>query len=201
MAHVPTVELPTRHAFRDLPNGVDESCPLDFHSPYGCSKGAADQYVRDYSRIYGLPTIVFRQSCIYGPRQMGVEDQGWVAWFLIALIMGRPITIFGDGKQLRDLLYVDDLLRAFDLAIDQMRPPGGRFIISGAAQPTRSQYGGSSSRLPRRCSAIRYPIRPLCPCGQGTSLSSCPTRRRRRATSVGPQPSRSSRGSGDLPRG
>jgi CDP-paratose 2-epimerase len=131
MAHVPTVELPTRHAFRDLPNGVDESCPLDFHSPYGCSKGAADQYVRDYSRIYGLPTIVFRQSCIYGPRQMGVEDQGWVAWFVIALMMGRPITIFGDGKQLRDLLYVDDLLRAFDLVIDQIETTRGQIYNIG----------------------------------------------------------------------
>jgi CDP-paratose 2-epimerase len=126
MADVPTVELPTRHTYPDLPDGVDESRPLDFHSPYGCSKGAADQYVRDYARIYGLPTIVFRQSCIYGPRQMGVEDQGWVAWFVIALIMGRPITIFGDGKQLRDLLYVDDLLRAFDLAIDRIEITRGQ---------------------------------------------------------------------------
>jgi CDP-paratose 2-epimerase len=131
MADVPTVELPTRHTYRDLPNGVDESRPLDFHSPYGCSKGAADQYVRDYARIYGLPTIVFRQSCIYGPRQMGVEDQGWVAWFVIALIMGRPITIFGDGKQLRDLLYVDDLLRAFDLSIDQIETTRGQIYNIG----------------------------------------------------------------------
>jgi CDP-paratose 2-epimerase len=131
MANVPTVELPTRHAYRDLPNGVDESCPLDFHSPYGCSKGAADQYVRDYARIYGLPTIVFRQSCIYGPRQMGVEDQGWVAWFVIALIMGRPITIFGDGKQTRDLLYVDDLLRAFDLSIDRIETTRGQIYNMG----------------------------------------------------------------------
>ncbi|MER3484927.1 MAG: CDP-paratose 2-epimerase, partial [Chloroflexota bacterium] len=90
MEREPVIELPTRYAFRDLPDGVDEEQPLDFHSPYGCSKGAADQYVRDYARIYGVPTVVFRQSCIYGPRQMGVEAQGWVAWFIIALLTGQP---------------------------------------------------------------------------------------------------------------
>lgn len=117
---VPTVELETRYAFESLPQGISEEAPLDFHSPYGCSKGAADQYFRDYARIFGIPTTVFRQSCIYGPRQMGVEDQGWVAWFIIALVTGKPITIYGDGKQVRDLLYIDDLLNAFDAAF--MRP-------------------------------------------------------------------------------
>jgi CDP-paratose 2-epimerase len=117
---VPTIELENRYAFESLPFGVSEEAPLDFHSPYGCSKGAADQYFRDYYRIYGLPTTVFRQSCIYGPRQMGVEDQGWVAWFVIALVTGKPLTIYGDGKQVRDLLYIDDLLNAFDAAY--MRP-------------------------------------------------------------------------------
>jgi CDP-paratose 2-epimerase len=117
---IPTVELDSRYAFASLPLGVDEHVPLDFHSPYGCSKGAAAQYFRDYARIYGIPTTVFRQSCIYGPRQMGVEDQGWVAWFVIALVTGKPITIYGDGKQVRDLLYIDDLLNAFDAAL--MRP-------------------------------------------------------------------------------
>lgn len=99
-----------RYAFQTLPYGVPETVPLDFHSPYGCSKGAADQYVLDYRRIYGLKTIVFRQSCIYGPGQMGVEDQGWVAWFGICSVLGRPITIYGDGKQVRDVLYIDDLV-------------------------------------------------------------------------------------------
>ena len=89
---------------------------LDFHSPYGCSKGSADQYVIDYHRIYGLRTIVFRQSCIYGYRQFGAEDQGWVAWFMIASQLGRPITIYGDGKQVRDILFIDDLLDAYDAA-------------------------------------------------------------------------------------
>jgi CDP-paratose 2-epimerase len=120
LGDVPTVELETRYAFESLPLGISEEAPLDFHSPYGCSKGAADQYFRDYFRMYGLPTTVFRQSCIYGPRQMGVEDQGWVAWFVIALVTGKPITIYGDGKQVRDLLYIDDLLNVFDAAY--MRP-------------------------------------------------------------------------------
>ncbi len=106
-------EQATRYVLPDYPDGVSEARPLDFHSPYGCSKGAADQYVRDYARIYGLRTVVFRQTCIYGQRQMGVEDQGWVAWFVIAAVTGRPITIYGNGKQVRDLLHVDDLVRAF----------------------------------------------------------------------------------------
>lgn len=99
-----------QYAFQDFPFGAPETVPLDFHSPYGCSKGAADQYVLDYRRIYGLKTIVFRQSCIYGPGQMGVEDQGWVAWLGICSVLGRPITIYGDGKQVRDVLYIDDLV-------------------------------------------------------------------------------------------
>ena len=103
----------SRYAYVDLPNGADEGRVLDFHSPYGCSKGAADQYVRDYARIYGLKTVVFRQSCIYGLRQFGVEDQGWVAWFSIRAMLGAPVTIYGDGKQVRDMLFIDDLVDAF----------------------------------------------------------------------------------------
>jgi CDP-paratose 2-epimerase len=147
MEDVATMERPTRHAYRDLPDGVDERQPLDFHSPYGCSKGAGDQYVRDYARIYGLPTIVFRQSCIYGPRQMGVEDQGWLAWFLIALITGRPITIYGDGKQVRDLLYIDDLLDAYDRAIARIETSRGEVYNIG---------GG-----PRNAVSIWQELRPL----------------------------------------
>lgn len=94
--------------------GVDETQPLDFHSPYGCSKGTADQYVRDYARIYGLPTVVFRMSCIAGPRQFGNEDQGWVAHFLYSALEGKPLNIYGDGLQVRDVLCVEDLLSAFD---------------------------------------------------------------------------------------
>ncbi len=131
MEREPVVELQTRYAYRDLPDGVGEEQPLDFHSPYGCSKGAADQYVRDYSRIYGLPTVVFRQSCIYGPRQMGVEDQGWVAWFIIALVTGKPITIYGNGKQVRDLLYIDDLLDAFELCVERIEATRGQIYNIG----------------------------------------------------------------------
>jgi CDP-paratose 2-epimerase len=96
--------------------GVDESEPLDFHSPYGCSKGAADQYVRDYARIYNLPTVVFRMSCIAGPRQFGNEDQGWVAHFLYSMMLGKPIIIYGDGYQVRDVLHVYDLIDAMQAA-------------------------------------------------------------------------------------
>ena len=100
--------------------GVTESAPLDFHSPYGCSKGAADQYVRDYARIYDLPTVVFRMSCIAGPRQFGNEDQGWVAHFLYSVLAGKPITIYGDGHQVRDILHVHDLVDAMLAARDAL---------------------------------------------------------------------------------
>lgn len=106
-----------RYEYTDRPQGISESEPLDFLSPYGCSKGAADQYVLDFARIYQIPATSFRQSCIYGPRQFGVEDQGWVAWFIIASVLGRDITIYGDGKQVRDVLHVDDLVHAYEAAI------------------------------------------------------------------------------------
>ena len=119
LPHREAVEARTRYRFADPEldhHGIAEVEPLDFHSPYGCSKGAADQYVHDYARIYGLRTVVFRMSCIYGPRQFGTEDQGWVAHFMLALAAGRPLTIYGNGKQVRDLLFIDDLVRAFRLA-------------------------------------------------------------------------------------
>jgi CDP-paratose 2-epimerase len=116
-------------------HGVTEDQPLDFHSPYGCSKGAADQYVRDYSRIYGLQTVVFRQSCVYGPRQFGVEDQGWLAHFAIQAINGKPITIFGDGNQVRDLLYIDDLIDAYLKAYKNIDKVSGQiFNIGGGVE-------------------------------------------------------------------
>jgi CDP-paratose 2-epimerase len=121
--------------------GADETRPLDFHSPYGCSKGAADQYVRDYHRIYGLKTVVFRQSCIYGPRQMGVEDQGWVAWFVIASVLGKPLSIYGDGKQVRDLLYIDDLVNAYGLAVENIETTAGQiYNMGGGAENTISVW-------------------------------------------------------------
>ena len=106
-----------RYAYINRPFGIGESEPLDFLSPYGCSKGAADQYALDFARIYQIPATSFRQSCIYGPRQFGVEDQGWVAWFAIASLLGRDITIYGDGRQVRDVLHVEDLVRAYEAAI------------------------------------------------------------------------------------
>ena len=135
------IEEETRYVYEDLPHGVPETQPLDFHSPYGCSKGAGDQYVRDYARIYGLPTVVFRQSCIYGPRQMGVEDQGWVAWFVIAAVTGRPITVYGNGKQVRDVLFVDDLLDAYDAAIACINVAAGQvYNVGGGPAHTMSVW-------------------------------------------------------------
>lgn len=133
------IEGKTRYEFRELKQGISEERSLDFHSPYGCSKGCADQYVRDYARIYGLKTIVFRQSCIYGPHQFGVEDQGWVAWFIIALVKNKKITIYGNGKQVRDLLYIDDLIEAYDLAIENIAKTKGQiYNIGGGAENTIS---------------------------------------------------------------
>lgn len=119
-------EHPTRYEYADLPDGTPETYPLDFHSPYGCSKGASDQYVLDYSRCFGLRGVVFRQSCIYGYHQFGIEDQGWVAWFVISAMLGRPITIFGDGKQVRDVLFIDDLVDAYWRAMARIDVTGGK---------------------------------------------------------------------------
>jgi CDP-paratose 2-epimerase len=131
MEDVGIVQEGDRYRYDDLPHGVAEDRPLDCHSPYGCSKGAGDQYVRDYARIYGLRTVVFRQSCIYGPRQFGVEDQGWIAWFAICAVLGRTINIYGDGLQVRDVLWVDDLLDAYQAVMDQADRMTGRVYNIG----------------------------------------------------------------------
>jgi len=142
MEHLDVVEDGNRYRYQSLPHGVGEDQPLDFHSPYGCSKGAADQYVRDYARIYGLRTVVFRQSCIYGPHQFGIEDQGWVAWFALGSLLGRPITIYGDGKQMRDVLYVSDLIEVFDAAIQRIYHIAGRvYNVGGGPANTLSLLG------------------------------------------------------------
>ncbi len=139
MEDVRTVEKATRYEYAEYPQGVPETLGLDFHSPYGCSKGTGDQYVRDYSRIYNIPTVVLRQSCIYGPRQFGVEDQGWVAWFIIAAVTGRPITIYGDGKQVRDILFVEDLINAYDAAAERIDTVAGSvYNVGGGAANTIS---------------------------------------------------------------
>ncbi len=128
-----------RYEYAELPHGVSESQPLDFHSPYGCSKGAADQYVRDYARIFGLKSVVFRMSCLYGPHQFGNEDQGWVAHFALSARRREPVTIFGDGKQVRDVLYVSDAVRAYLLAIERIETVAGEvFNLGGGPQHTLS---------------------------------------------------------------
>ncbi len=160
MEQVPIVEERARYRYADLDHGIPETQPLDFHSPYGCSKGAADQYVRDYARIYGLKTVVFRQSCCYGPRQFGVEDQGWVAHFAIAAVLNRPITIYGDGKQVRDLLFVEDLVAAYRAALARIdRAAGNIYNIGGGPSNTLaiwSEFGPLLERLVKRPLAVRY---------------------------------------------
>lgn len=139
MEDIEVVEGEERYSYKSLPHGINESQTLDFHSPYGCSKGSADQYVRDYSRIYDLQTVVMRQSCIYGPRQFGIEDQGWVAWFTIASMFGHDITIYGNGKQVRDVLYVDDLFEAWDIATKKIKNTSGKiYNVGGGSKRTLS---------------------------------------------------------------
>jgi CDP-paratose 2-epimerase len=122
-----------------LHHGISEERPLDFHSPYGCSKGGADQYVLDYARTFGLETVVFRMSCIYGPRQFGTEDQGWVAHFLLRALAGETISLYGDGRQVRDVLFVDDLVEAF-LGAERRLPEiaGQAFNVGGGPDNTLS---------------------------------------------------------------
>jgi CDP-paratose 2-epimerase len=132
---------PTRYEPRDpaLRHGCDEATPLDLHSPYGCSKGVADQYVIDYARVFGVRTVVFRMSCLYGPRQFGTEDQGWIAHFLIAAMDGQPITIYGDGRQVRDVLFVADAVEAYLLALHRINGLAGRpFNLGGGPRHTLS---------------------------------------------------------------
>jgi CDP-paratose 2-epimerase len=127
--------------------GIDEAQPLDFHSPYGCSKGAADQYVRDYARIFRLPTVVFRMSCVYGTRQFGTEDQGWVAHFARSILAGQPITLFGDGCQVRDLLWVDDLVEAMRTALQRIDRTAGEIFNVGGGAPNAVSVRAVIDRL------------------------------------------------------
>jgi CDP-paratose 2-epimerase len=165
MEDVAVVEDATRWHYADLVNGCPETQPLDFHSPYGCSKGTGDQYVRDYARIYGLRSVVFRQSCIYGPRQFGIEDQGWLAWMTIAAVTGRRITIYGDGKQVRDVLHVEDLLNAYDAAVEKIDIAKGRvYNMGGGARNVLavwSEFGPLLEKLlGRRIEVARSGWRP-----------------------------------------
>ncbi len=132
LTHLNLQEEKTRYSLTDRPNGISEEEALDFRTPYGCSKGTAEQYVRDYARTYGLRTVSFRQSCIYGEHQFGVEDQGWVAWFVIAATLGKPIKICGNGKQVRDLLFVEDLVNCYLAAVDHIEhTKGGIYNVGG----------------------------------------------------------------------
>ncbi len=133
------VERGNRYAYKNLETGVPATRPLEFYSPYGCSKGCGDQYVTDYARIYGLDTVVFRQSCIYGPHQFGIEDQGWVAWFAIRAMQNLPFTIYGDGRQVRDVLYIEDLVAAYDAATTNIEKTRGKaYNIGGGTNNTLS---------------------------------------------------------------
>ena len=139
MEEIKIIKKDKKYIYRDLPDGISEAQNLDFHSPYGCSKGTADQYVRDYHRIYGLKTVVFRQSCIYGTHQFGIEDQGWVSWFTIASVLGKPITVYGDGMQVRDVLFVEDLVRAYDTAVINIGKATGKiYNVGGGPEFTLS---------------------------------------------------------------
>jgi CDP-paratose 2-epimerase len=141
--------------------GIDEHRPLELRTPYGCSKGTADQYVLDYAHSYGLAALVFRMSCIYGPRQLGTEDQGWIAHFLMRTLAGAPITIYGDGRQVRDVLYVDDLVEALMLAWMHIRWLRGRAFNIG---------GGPSNTL--SLLELLGMIAPLCGCRPDVRFSS-----------------------------
>lgn len=155
---VGVVERPTRYEYRDLPTGVPETQLLDFHSPYGCSKGSADQYVRDYARIYGLRSVVFRQSAIYGYRQFGEEDQGWLAWFVIAAVTGRPITIFGDGKQVRDMLFIDDLLDVYVAVLQRIDKIAGRVYNMGGGPANTISVWTEAGPLIEKLHGSKIPV-------------------------------------------
>lgn len=151
---------PTQPEFR----GADETTPLDFHSPYGCSKGAADQYVRDYARIYDLPTVVFRMSCIAGPRQFGNEDQGWVAHFLYSVLSRNRINIYGDGLQVRDILHVDDLLDAMVAVRGRIDQTAGEIFNVGGGPARSFSVAEILKRIEQRtglsCQCLHSEVRP-----------------------------------------
>jgi CDP-paratose 2-epimerase len=146
-----------RYVYADGRPGIAEDARLDFHSPYGCSKGAADQYVHDYARIYGVPAVVFRMSCIYGTRQFGTEDQGWVAHFGRAMLRGEPLTIYGDGCQVRDILWIDDLVRAMRLAMEKIDAVSGEVFNLGGGHRNAVSVAGVIERL-RDITGVQVPI-------------------------------------------
>ena len=139
LSHIPLTKSKTRYHVLNPSELIGKKSFLDFYSPYGCSKGAADQYVLDYSRNYGLNAVVFRMSCIYGPHQYGNEDQGWVAHFMMRALDCIPVTVFGDGCQVRDILYIDDLINAMALVMNSSSLLSGQaFSIGGGPENTLS---------------------------------------------------------------
>ena len=135
---IPVRETKTRYVFAEpkFSKGVPEEFSIDHceHTPYGCSKLCGDLYAQDYYHVYGLRTGVFRMSCIYGDRQLGTEDQGWLAWFVIAVLLGKPITIYGDGKQVRDILFVSDAIAAYDAFVRSESLKGEVFNLGGGVE-------------------------------------------------------------------
>ena len=172
MEDLEIVDAEGRYTYKTLSGGVPETRPLDFHSPYGCSKGAAEQYVRDYHRLFGLKTVIFRQSCIYGYRQHGLEDQGWIAWFMIASAMKHPLTIYGNGKQVRDVLFIEDLLDAFDAIASNSRLACGTiYNMGGSSQNTLSLIELISYMEERTQAPIEYSFAPPRPGDQLVYIS------------------------------
>src|SRR5260370_8709695 len=172
MEDLEIVDTGGRYAYKTLASGVPETRPLYFHSPYGCSKGAAEQYVRDYHRIVGLKKFVCRQSCIYGYRQFGVEDQGWVAWFMIASVLKRPLTIYGDGKQVRDVLFIEDLVDAFEaVASNSSLASGTIYNMGGSSKNTLSLIELLSYIEERTGAPVEYSDAPARPGDQLVSIS------------------------------
>jgi CDP-paratose 2-epimerase len=185
MAGHPLKATARRYEYQES-HGISESQPLDFCSPYGCSKGAADQYVRDYARIYDLPTVVLRMSCIAGPRQFGNEDQGWVAHFLYSALAGTPLVIYGDGRQVRDVLCVHDLLRIFEMVRAQTPVTAGEiYNVGGGPQNTVSllELVDLVERLTR--SQVRYEFQACRPGDQLVYVTD--TRKLQQATGWEPQ--------------
>ncbi|MDO8633683.1 MAG: GDP-mannose 4,6-dehydratase [archaeon] len=139
LTHIPVTEKEKRYDYKDLLGGVSENFPLEFNSIYACSKGACDQYVHDYADTYGMNSVVFRQSCIYGPRQFGIEEQGWLSWLTIASLQNKKITLYGNGKQVRDVLFIDDLVNAFELAHKKISKTKGQvYNVGGGPKFTLS---------------------------------------------------------------
>lgn len=153
LGDLPIEEGARRYRYADDARGIAEDQPLDFHSPYGCSKGAADQYVQDYARTYDLPTVVLRQSCIYGARQFGIEDQGWLAWFAICAILGRPVTIYGSGKQVRDVLHISDLIDLIRVVVQRIDVTKGQIYNVGGG-PNNSLSLLESLEVLERCLGV-----------------------------------------------